>query len=128
MLGTTGAADPVHIVLADLDADLWQIVHLVRAFDAHISGLGQIRPAPAATFRAVRHPLIGGAPHGIALPFAPCCFPRLRPELFARFGVGFVLPGRPSLEGGIEELPLLRETNRSSRRTRSSSATLISRN
>src|SRR6185312_4283589 len=66
--------------------------------------------------------------HGIALPWAPCCFPRLRPELFARFGVGFVLPGRSSLEGGMEELPLFREACRSSWRTRSSSAALDSRN
>jgi hypothetical protein len=65
--------------------------------------------------------------HDIALPFAPGCFPRLRPEFFARFGAGFALPGRSSLEGGIEELPLLRETSRSNRRTRSSSAALAPR-
>src|SRR6185312_14651840 len=66
--------------------------------------------------------------HGIALPVAPCCFPRLRPELFVRFGAGFVLPGRSSLEGGMEELPLFREACRSNWRTRSSSATLDARN
>ena len=66
--------------------------------------------------------------HDIALPLAPGCFPGLRPESFTRFGVGLVLPGRSSLEGGKEELPLFRDTCRSNWRTRSSSATLDSRN
>jgi hypothetical protein len=66
--------------------------------------------------------------HGIALSFAPCCFPRLRPEFFTPLGVGFTLPGRSPLEGGMEELPLFREACRSSWRIRSFSATLDSRN
>jgi hypothetical protein len=45
-----------------------------------------------------------------------------------RFGPGFVLPGRSSLDGGIEEFPLFRETNRSNRRTRSSNTAFASRN
>jgi hypothetical protein len=31
----------------------------VGAFDAHLGGLGQIRPTPAGAVRAVRHVLIG---------------------------------------------------------------------
>jgi hypothetical protein len=66
--------------------------------------------------------------HGSALPFAPFCFPRARPESLARFATGFTLSGRSSLDGGIEEFPLFRETTRSSRRTRSSNAALAARN
>jgi hypothetical protein len=61
MLGAAGAADPVHVLLADLDPNLGQIVHLVGARDAHIVRVSQIRPAPAPTSRTVRHPLIRDA-------------------------------------------------------------------
>jgi hypothetical protein len=115
-------------MLADLDPNLGQIVHLVGARDAHIVRLSQIHPASAPALRAVRHPLIRDAHPRHRVALGACCFPRWRPEFFARFGVGFALPRRSSLEGGIEELPLFREACRSSRRTRSSSATLDSRN
>jgi hypothetical protein len=95
-------------------------------------------PTSCASARSLPHPhrprgrcgthSSGMLTHGIALPLAPCCFPGLRPEFVTRFGAGFVLPGRSSLEGGMEELPLFREARRSSWRTRSSSATLDSRN
>ena len=72
--------------------------------------------------------LASSPPQQVPVALAPCCFPGLRPEFFARFGVGFALPGRSSLEGGMEALPLFREACRSSWRTRSSSAALDSRN
>ena len=89
------------------------------AFDAHIVRCGQIRPAPTAAFRAVRYPLIRDAHPWHRGARGTRLLSRLRPEFFARFGAGFALPGRSSLQGGIDELPLLRHT---SRRTRSSSA------
>jgi DNA-binding IclR family transcriptional regulator len=69
MLSAEGAADPVHVVLADLDPNLGQIVHLVGARDAHIVRVSQIRPAPAPALPAVRYPLIGGTHprHRVAL-------------------------------------------------------------
>ena len=54
-----GAADPVHIVLAHPDPDLGQVMALVGPFDAHLGGLGQVRPAGALAVRAVRNMLIG---------------------------------------------------------------------
>lgn len=59
MLASARTADPVHVVLAHRDADLGEIMGLVGAFDAHLGGLGQIRPTPAGAVRAVRHALIG---------------------------------------------------------------------
>jgi hypothetical protein len=69
MLGPAGAADPVHLVLADRDPNLGQIMHLVGARDAHIVRVNQIPPAPAPASPTVRHPLIRGAhpPHRVAL-------------------------------------------------------------
>ncbi len=69
VFGAAGAPNPVHVVLADLDVNLRQIVHLMRALDTHIVRIGQIRPTPATTVRAVRHPLIGRAHprHRVAL-------------------------------------------------------------
>jgi len=43
----------------------------------------------------------------------------LRPDPFAGRGPGFFLPGRSSVDGGIEEFPLLRPRIRSSAVTRS---------
>lgn len=128
MLGAATAADPVDVVLADLDVDLGQVVHLMRALDAHIADPGQIRPAPAATRRAVRHPLIRDAHPRHRAALRVLLLSPLAPEPFARSGAGFALPGRSSLDGGMEELPLLREACRSSHRTRSSSAAFASRN
>ena len=55
------------------------------------------------------------------LPGAPGCLPRDRPDPFARRRAGFDRPGRSSVDGGIEEFPLLRPTARSSAATRSAS-------
>ena len=63
----------------------------------------------------------GAATHGSELPGAPRCLPRLRPDPLACLGGGFVLPGRSSVEGGIEEFPLLRPAFRSRAVTRSTS-------
>lgn len=57
------APDPPHLMLGHLDRDLGQVVHLMRAFHAHVHGGGQLRAARAAACRAVllglirlRHP------------------------------------------------------------------------
>jgi len=55
-------------------------------------------------------------------PGAPGCLPCLRPPPRRGLRSGGFFPGRSSVLGGIEELPLLRETSRSSRATRSSSS------
>lgn len=58
MLTPASTAHPVHIMLADPQADLGQIMLLDRALKTHIRSPRQIRSAPAVTLRAVRHPLI----------------------------------------------------------------------
>jgi hypothetical protein len=63
----------------------------------------------------------GIATQGSELPGAPCCLPRRRPDPFTGLGAGLVFPGRSSLDGGIDEFPLLRPTIRSSCATRSTS-------
>src|SRR5439155_6644506 len=58
------------------------------------------------------------------------CLPRLRPPA-GRFPIGSsgaVLPGPPSFDGGIDELALLRDTNRSNRSNRAASSALTARN
>ena len=79
MLSTAAAADPVHVVLPHLDTHQRQVVHLVGVLDADIVRLGQVRPAPAAALRAVRHPLIR------------CTHPRQR----AAPGTGLLAPPAP---------------------------------
>jgi hypothetical protein len=54
-------------------------------------------------------------------PGAPRCLPGLRTDPLACLGGGFFLPGRSSVEGGIEEFPLLRPALRSNAVTRSTS-------
>jgi hypothetical protein len=65
-------------------------------------------------------------------PAAPRCLPRLRPSPpaggFLIGSPGAVLPGSPSFDGGIDELPLLRDTNRSNRANRAASSTLTACN
>ncbi len=61
----------------------------------------------------------GLATHGSEPPGAPFCLPRSRPDPFAGRGRGFFRPGRSSLDGDIEEFPLLRPRIRSSAVTRS---------
>src|SRR3954467_7238421 len=69
MLDTTAAAHPIHIVLPHPDPHLGQVMDLVRPLDTHIVGRGQIRAAPAAASRAVRHRLVrdGYPRHRVAL-------------------------------------------------------------
>ena len=65
-------------------------------------------------------------------PTAPRCLPRLRPPPPAGRppigSSGAVLPGSPSFDGGIDELALLRDTNRSNRSNRAASSALTARN
>lgn len=68
-----------------------------------------------------------GSAQLIADPGAPGCFPRLRFFSASRSAArrslrGGSRPGTSSPEGGIEELPLLRDRARSSRATRSRSS------
>jgi hypothetical protein len=95
-------------------------------------------PTSAAPDRSAPHPQVpwgrwaicssGSRTHAKVLPGAPGCLPRDRPDPFARRRAGFVRPGRSSVEGGIEEFPLLRPTARSSAATRSGSRTFAALN
>lgn len=44
------------------------------------------------------------------------------------FPAGGVLPGKPSVDGGIDEFPLFRETSRSNRPSRARSSVSSARN
>jgi hypothetical protein len=113
MLGAAGAADPVHVVLADLDPNLGQIVHLVGARDAHIVRVSQIRPAPAPTSRTVRHPLIRDAYPRHRVAFGALLLSRLAPRVLHPLRCR-LSPSRKIITGrSMEELPLFREACRS---------------
>src|SRR5918997_6220496 len=85
-----------------------------------------VPPTPA--LRAVRHPLIRDAHPRHRVALGTLLLSRLAPRVLRPLQCRLSPSGRSSLEGGMEELPLFREPCRSSRRTRSSSATLDSRN
>ena len=98
-----------------------------RQWDLHLQVAGH-HPRPAAPARALPHSHVpagkcGTVSSGCSLqarcePGAPGCPPGFRfpPRAGLRRGAG--RPGRSSADGGIDELPLLREASRSSRSTR----------
>ena len=123
VLPAAAAADPPHVMLGDLDGDFRQVVHLMRALDAHVFGGGQVRPAGAAASRAVARRLIRGI-----RPAQPAA---LSTRLLAPAPPGRAAPGPPpfwhrlgsrsSLDGGMDEFPESREMILSSRATRRAS-------
>ena len=102
---------------------------LVRPRDPEVGGAVEVRPARAGALRVISPGSHPGTVQVIAAPGAPGCLPRLRFFAASRSAArrclrGGLRPGVSSPEGGIEELPLLRDTARSSRAIRSfSSAT-----
>ena len=63
----------------------------------------------------------GLSTRGNPAPAAPGCLPRRRSDRLPVFRDGALRPGKSSVDGGIEELSLLRPTSRSSPATRSAS-------
>ena len=122
VLAPAAAADPVQVVLDHLDLDLGQVMHLMRAFDAHVGGPAQPRPARAVPARAMRHVLVRGVHPTQRGTRRALLLAALRPEPRAVCGIGFFRPGRSSLDGGIDEFLLLRPWARSNAVTRSSSS------
>ena len=89
-----------------------------------VLGPGQIAAAVAAALGKPIPTLAGVLGPGQVAPGAPGCLPRFRVTPPRRFGftAGGVLPGSSSFDGGIDELPLLRESRCSSRASRASSS------
>jgi hypothetical protein len=104
---------------------------VVRAVTSGTSVTWQARSTPSsvASARSAPHShapsgrwstTSASSAHGRLVPAAPRCLPRLRfappvPGLALR--AGFLRPGRSSVDGGMLELPLLRDTSRLSRST-----------
>ena len=111
----------MEVVLDPLRGRLGDLQLLKRPGHPQVGRAGQVRAARAAAFRVVVRVSSGSAQH-IAAPGAPGCLPRLRFFASSRSCArrclrGGLRPGASSPDGGIEELPLLRETIRSSRAT-----------
>ena len=111
------AAHRMLVVLGDRDADLRDLMLLVAVHHPQVGGIGQIVPALAAPLREPILLVIGPVHPGEVRPrgsrlltLAP-----LRPTTRAFFAAGGVLPGSSSREGGIEELPELRDSRCSTR-------------
>jgi hypothetical protein len=130
VLPAAPAPDPPHLMLGHPDRDFGQVVHLMRAFHAHVHGGGQLRAARAAACRTVLLGLI-----------------RLRyPPQPATLGTSLLAPAPPdptilappalrlitarrtsSLDGGNDEFCELREIVRSSHATRRANSTFSAR-
>ena len=93
MLAPAPAADPVDVVLPHHDLDLGQVVGLVRTLHPHLRRPGQVRTAPAAALRAVRHVLISLGHPRQRTALRALLLARSRPEPFARLGAGLFRPG-----------------------------------
>ena len=120
---------PPHLMLDHLGRDLREIVHLMRALDAHVPGGGQIRAAGAPARRTMAPSFSSGfCIHGSQRPCAPGCLPRFRrgPLPLCRLPPRLPRPGsNSSLDGGRDEFPELRETIRSSRARRRPSSRVL---
>jgi hypothetical protein len=101
-------------------------VLLITIHHTEIRGPGQIPAAVAAALGKPIPTLAGFSVKARYAPGAPGCLPRFRVTPPRRFGftAGGVLPGSSSFDGGIDELPLLRESRCSSRASRASSSSM----
>jgi hypothetical protein len=107
-------------MLGHRGADQRHVGDLTGAHHPGVRGRGQTRPAPGAVpGRAVLNDTRSGvAVQGNADPEAPGCPPRRRVGFGRGLAAGSDPPGTaPSLDGGTEELPLLRDTRRCNRAT-----------
>src|SRR2546430_10708888 len=87
LLPAAAAADPPQVMLGDLDGDLRQVVHLMRALDAHVRGGGQVRAAGTTASRSV-------AP-GLIRDIRPAQPAALSTRLLAPAAPGCAIPGPP---------------------------------
>src|SRR5207247_393031 len=87
LLPAAPAADPPQVMLGDLDGDLRQVVHLMRALDAHVRGGGQVRAAGTTASRAVAL--------GLIRDIRPAQPAALSTRLLAPAAPGCAIPGPP---------------------------------
>src|SRR2546421_201753 len=83
----TPGGPPPQVMLGDLDGDLRQVVHLMRALDAHVRGGGQVRAAGTTASRAVAL--------GLIRDIRPAQPAALSTRLLAPAAPGCAIPGPP---------------------------------
>jgi hypothetical protein len=102
---------------------------LVRTGHTHLDAVGQVRPAAAPAGRVVGDGRVRSLPPGQVGPRRAglLAAPTLARLATWRWIGRRCAAGRSSVDGGIDEFPLLREINRSSRSTRACSWALSAR-
>ena len=120
---------PVLVVLGDRHGDLRDLVLLVAVDHAQIPRAGQVVAAVAAALREPVAPLVAGrrsTPDATPAPRAACPATASAHPGRAASPAPRGLPGSSSRDGGLEELPELRDSRCSNRASLAASASLAS--